>query len=139
MENLNKANDLFPIKFAKHMAKFLPNINKKYLFGENIYNVFLIRDPFKQISSWNAKSNIHQEVYDLNSSGYVELYKLYSDIKRESKVANNNKVHKPIVLDSDYLISNPELALKTLCQLLDIPYYTAQLSWPAGPKPDIDG
>ena len=138
MEQLNSKDDVVNIKFVKHMAKFAPNINKKHLFADHIYHVFLIRDPLKQISSWNAKAAVHEESYDLDSSGYLTLYKLYSEIKRESK-SSSGKVHQPIVLDSDNLIRSPEQSLKSLCDLLQIPFYPEQLTWPAGPKPDIDG
>lgn len=40
----------------------------------------------------------------------------------------------PIVVDSDVLSRDPQQTLQELCARLEIPFYTEQLNWPAGPK-----
>jgi hypothetical protein len=42
------------------------------------------------------------------------------------------------VLDSRDLLENPEPMLRALCAALGIPFTTAMLSWPAGPR-ETDG
>jgi hypothetical protein len=137
MLNSASANVNKPIKFAKHIAKFIPHVNRKYLFGENIHHVFLIRDPIKQLHSWNAKQSVHNEEFSLETSGLLYLMQLYSEIRRESKA--NHQYSSPIIVDSDMLANNPEVILNEMCVKLNIPFYSEQLTWPAGPKPDVDG
>jgi hypothetical protein len=37
------------------------------------------------------------------------------------------------------MLENPELYVQQICSKLSIPYFEQQLTWVAGPKPDIDG
>ena len=41
---------------------------------------------------------------------------------------------KPIILDSNDILSNPEGMLRALCTRLDIPFTEKMLHWEAGPR-----
>lgn len=139
MDNLNKGDSEKPVVFVKHMAKFAPGINRRHFYGKDIRNVFLIRDPMKQIASWKKKLGVHKEVLDLESSGLLHLFQFYTEMKRHTASSEGGPLPAPIVLDSDMLAAHPQEMLQHLCQQLEIPFYDEQLSWPAGAKPDIDG
>ena len=63
--------------------------------------------------------------------GLEHEYILYLDVLAKSK-------YKPIVLDSNDILSDPEGMLKALCKQLNISYTTKMLEWEAGPI-DADG
>ena len=42
--------------------------------------------------------------------------------------------HTPIVLDSKYLLKDPEFILKKLCLMLNIPFTTKMLKWKRGSR-----
>ena len=133
MERLN-SNTTKPIKFVKHMAKFLDiKLDRKHFYGDCIRHIFLVRNPLKQLNSWKTRLHVHNEEYSLESSGLIQLVQLYSQIKR------NSPDNPPIVVDSVMLNDHPAEVLQKLCQLLCIPYYASQLHWEPGPKPGIDG
>eukprot|EP01034_Spumella_vulgaris_P029267 gene29267-36288_t len=91
-----------------------------------------MRDPLEMISAWNKVSDVHQEECTLDTMSLPQLTSLYSKIRAATG-------QEPIVLDSNLLASHPRETLTELCLLLNIPFYEEMLSWPAGPKPDIDG
>ena len=141
MDKLNSGDAEKPIVFVKHMAKFAPSVEKHHFYGKNVRNIFLIRDPMKQITSWKKKVDVHREGFDLDSSGLLDLLQLHSELNRNAWGSNTNQgeCYPPIVLDSDMLAQHPREMLQQLCHRLQIPFYEEQLSWPAGPKPLIDG
>ena len=123
---------------VKHMTKFVINMDKTLLMsgplspcGRVVKHVFLIRDPLDMILSWGAKNEVHHEGCTLNATSFPDMLQMYSELK------NNDQ--DPIVVDSNLLRSRPKDILTELCYQLRIPFQDAQLSWPAGPKPDIDG
>ena len=123
-----------PFYFLKHIVKQFSgsNIDKSLLYDGRARHVFLIRDPFEMITSWNKKTEIHHESCTLENMGFLHLAELFSDLRQHA-------VHKPVVLDSDWLAQSPEIALQLLCSSLNIPYMHHQLHWLPGPKPEIDG
>lgn len=120
--------------FLKHMGKQFTgtDIDRSLLYHPRSKHVFLIRDPFEMITSWGKRKDIHQEGCTLDNMCFLQLCELFSDLRM-------NAAHKPIVLDSDALKLAPEKIIRLLSASLDIPYTEKQLSWPAGPKPSIDG
>lgn len=123
---------------VKHMTKFVVNLDRRLLMkantvegGRSVKHVFLIRDPLDMILSWGSKNNVHQEGCTLNASSFPDMLQMHSELE------SNNL--GPIVVDSNLLRSHPREILKELCYLLDLPFMEEQLSWPAGPKPEIDG
>jgi hypothetical protein len=121
-----------PIVFMKHIVKQVVGIDRTTFYAKNCKHVFLVRNPLQMILSWGVKSAVHQEECSLETMGLPTLVDLYSSIRKNTGQA-------PLVVDSNMLKQNPRDILTTLCGALDIPFYEDQLSWPAGPKPDLDG
>ena len=84
-------------------------------------NCFLIRDPAYVVSSYLRKRNSVVE----SDIGIKRQYELYQDISRISGQAIP-------VIDASRFLNNPERGLRSLCELLDIPYSDNMLSWPRG-------
>ena len=131
---------------CKHITKQIDGIDHSILFKENksfrVYHVFLIRDPLDIIMSWNDRQEVHKEGCNLNGLCFPQMVQLYSELKFRSN--NSNFSHQtltqvPIVIDSNLLKTHAHELLPMLCSKLQIPFFKEQLSWPAGPKPDIDG
>lgn len=120
------------IVFMKHIVKQVVGLDRTHIYKKNCKHVFLVRDPLQMIMSWEVKASVHQEECSLETMGLPILTDLYSSIRKNTGQA-------PLVVDSNMLAENPREMLKTLCAALDIPFFEEQLSWPAGPKPDIDG
>jgi protein-lysine N-methyltransferase EEF2KMT len=120
-----------PVVFAKHMAKHLTGLDLSLIFGENIVNIFLIRDPLSMILSWGEKGSVHQETCSLNTMGLPTLVQIFSDVRQHTK-------NLPIVIDSDMLRQSPREVLSLLCARIGIPFQEEMLKWPSGPK-TVDG
>lgn len=120
------------IIFMKHIIKQLEGVDRSVLFNQNAKHVFLVRDPLEMIMSWGVKTEVHQEDCSLETMGLPTLVDLYSTIRKNTGVA-------PSVVDSNMLKEDPRAILTELCNALGIPFCEEQLSWPAGPKPSIDG
>ena len=122
---------------VKHMTKFVVNIDRSLFItgatvgGRIVKHVFLIRDPLDMIISWGVKNHVHQEECTLSTLSLPDMLQIYSELK--------NKDVESLVVDSNLLRIHPKEILQELCYRLGIPYKEEQLSWPAGPKPDIDG
>jgi hypothetical protein len=84
-------------------------------------NVHLIRHPARVIASYAAK----RENPTLEDIGYPQQSALYDRIGG-------------IVVDSHDIRQDPEKALKKLCDQIKLPFDSAMLHWPAGPRP-FDG
>jgi len=121
-----------PIVFMKHIIKQAEGIDRSVLYKKNCKHVFLVRDPLEMIMSWGVKSEVHQEECSLDTMGLHTLVDLYSSLRRHTGVT-------PVVVDSNMLRENPRDILTELCAALGIPFCEEQLSWPAGPKPEVDG
>ena len=113
-----------PLIYAKHMAKHRAGIDKNLLLKGQ--HVLLIRSPEAVIASFS-------EVLEptLQETCYVALLELYSELRSMGKTP-------PVILSED-LVADPEGTLRALCKELKIEFDPAMLSWPAGPKPEIDG
>ncbi len=121
------------VLFLKQIARqYLPDLDDSLLFTANSKHVFMLRDPLEMIFAWNKVSDVHQEECSLDTLSLPLLTSLYSKIRR-------NTGTEPIVVDSNLLASHPRETLTELCLSLNIPFYEEMLSWPVGPKPDIDG
>ena len=108
------------ISFHKLMTHFLININTDFL--SEVTNVIFIRNPKEIIFSY-SKVIPNPKMEDI---GVEQQYNLYLELERSGKT--------PIVLDSKYLLQNPELALKKLCSLLNIPFDNKMLKWESGSR-----
>lgn len=132
LKNLSTMNSGKKFVIAKHISKQLDGLDRTLLYTSNSKHVILVRDPLDMISSWNVKNEVHKEGCSLEATSLPHMVQLYSDIRQ-------NTGHPPVVVDSNILKSYPREILTSLCAELSIPFFEEQLSWPAGPKPDIDG
>jgi hypothetical protein len=86
-------------------------------------NAFLIRSPERVLASYAAK---RPEV-TLDDIGFVRQAELF-DIEAERLGT------APPVIDAEDVLADPRRALATLCGALGIPFTSAMLRWPAGPR-----
>jgi hypothetical protein len=108
------------IYYAKHMTHhLLPGVDRAALAG--LSHAFLIRDPRQLLASY-AKVRAAPVLADLGLEQQVEIFRTFGG---------------PVVDASD-ILRQPEPTLRALCDALGVPFDTAMLSWPAGPR-DTDG
>jgi sulfotransferase family protein len=106
--------------YGKHMTHhLLPEVDRAALAP--LRHAYLIRDPAELLASY-AKVRSEPTLEDLGMVQQAEIFDAYPG---------------PVV-DSRDLLENPEGMLRALCAALSIPFTTAMLSWPAGPR-DFDG
>jgi len=106
--------------FHKLMTHFLIDINTEFL--SLVKNIILIRNPEEIINSYN-KVISNPSMQDI---GVKQQYELFLDLQKKGK--------EPIVLDSKYLLHDPELVLKQICMLLEIPFDKKMLKWKKGAR-----
>lgn len=110
-----------PVAFFKQMTHHLVALDEKFL--SRMKNILFIRDP-KQIISSYAQVRPNVNMQDI---GIEKQWQLFQQL-----TANNQRC---VVLDSNEILKAPEKVLTELCSVIDIPFYTEMLHWPAGPKP----
>ncbi|AXI44774.1 sulfotransferase family protein [Sulfitobacter sp. SK012] len=107
-------------RYMKHMPHhMLDGIPLEW--AKNCINIHLIRHPARVIASYTAK----RENPTLEDIGYAQQTALYEKIGG-------------LVIDSHDIRENPEAALRSLCNAIDLPFLDTMLEWPTGPKP-FDG
>lgn len=104
--------------FVKGMAHHYLTDSPDFIL--NWENVILIRHPKKLIASFSKV--IHTPT--LNDIGIKKASELFLFLKKNGKT--------PIVIDSDELLKNPEMYLKKLCNLINIPFSEKMLRWKKG-------
>ncbi len=104
--------------FVKGMAHHYLTNSPDFIL--NWENVILIRHPKKLIASFSKV--IHTPT--LNDIGIKKASELFIFLKKNEK--------KPIVIDSDELLKNPESYLKKLCNLLNISFSVKMMKWQKG-------
>lgn len=107
-------------RYMKHMAHHMLE-GMPLDWAKDCVNIHLIRHPARVIASYAAK----RENPTLQDIGYAQQTALYDKIGG-------------FVIDSHDIRDNPEAALRTLCEAIDLPFSDLMLHWPAGPKP-FDG
>jgi hypothetical protein len=106
--------------YAKHMTHhLLPEVDRDALAP--LRHAFLIRDPRELLASY-ARVRATPTLDDLGLWQQAEIFDRFGGP----------------VIDSRDLLEHPEPVLRALCAALDVPFTTAMLSWPAGPR-DTDG
>lgn len=119
--------------FAKHMARHcMDDLDPNLLIEPGSRHIILVRNPLELIMSWNVKAGVHNETNSSEVTGLLDLMSIYTKIRRLTNMA-------PLIVDMDSLKKDPERILRAICRSLDIPFFIEQLSWPAGPKPGLDG
>ena len=120
---ITKEDNKYKIFYQKHMTHHILDQTNLEWISKGL-NCFLIRDPAKVIVSY-IKKNTLRSIKDV---GFEKLYQIF-------KLLNSKK---PIVINSDYLLNNPEKYLKILCQKLNLSFDDKMLNWPKGFR-DSDG
>jgi len=105
--------------FIKNMSHHILDINLSFL--SHFHNIILTRHPKKMISSF-SKVIVNPTMQDI---GYDKQSELVTYLE-EKKL-------RPIVIEASEFLLEPELKLKTLCSLLNIPFQPRMLTWQPGP------
>ena len=108
------------ILFHKLMTHFLLDINTEFL--SLVTNIIFIRDPKEIIASY-SKVIPSPRMEDI---GVKKQYELYLDLEKRGGT--------PIILDSKHLLRDPELILRRICVLLEIPFDKNMLKWEKGAR-----
>lgn len=114
----------YPVLFIKNMAHHLLDLPPE--ISLNFTNVFLIRDPVRVIASY-IKKIPDPTLADIGLEKQLELVNFLE-----------NEGRGPLVVETSDLLQDPPLMLRTLCELIGIPWDQTMLKWDAGPK-EIDG
>ncbi|MBO0805447.1 MAG: hypothetical protein J2P25_20515 [Nocardiopsaceae bacterium] len=108
------------IYYQKHMTHhLLPQVDRAAL--KPLAHAFLIRDPRSLLASY-AKVRSAPTLDDLGLEQQAEIFEEFGGP----------------VIDSADILAAPETALRALCAALGVPFTTAMLSWPPGPR-ESDG
>jgi len=146
--NVSVGSDEPKIVVAKQIAKQTVGLNIDALIGleggdtkgtsrkRKVRHVFLFRDPLDMIICWDKKHDVHHEDCSLEATAFPQMVSFFSKL---SQMSRKGLVAPPIAVDSELLKTHPREVLTELCHRLDIPFKEEMLSWPAGPKPHIDG
>jgi hypothetical protein len=108
------------VLFHKLMTHFLIDIDTAFL--SKVSNIIFIRNPEEIIASY-SKVIPNPKLEDI---GIKQQYELYLSLEK--------KDNTPIVLDSKYLLQNPELMLNKLCNILEISFDKKMLKWKKGAR-----
>jgi Sulfotransferase domain len=112
------------IFYQKQMTHhLLPEISRDWL--TQVTNCFLIRDPAEVIVSY-LKKNATARLEDL---GFIQQLEIFNFVRQHQK---------PIVIDADDVLRNPEKVLRLLCHAIGVEFQISMLSWPAGRR-ETDG
>jgi hypothetical protein len=108
------------IGYAKHMTHhLLPEVDRAAFAP--FRHAHLIRDPRELLASY-ARVRAEPTLDDLGLRQQAEIFEAFGG---------------PVV-DSRELLADPPGVLAALCRALGVPFDTAMLAWPAGPR-DSDG
>lgn len=111
-----------PVAFYKQMTHHLYALDDAFIGKTR--NILFIRNPDEILASYSKV--IDQPT--LEGIGVKAQYDLWQ------KWGTKGHIHA--ILDSKYLLMDPEGVLKKLCRVLEIPYFEEMLSWKAGPRPE---
>jgi hypothetical protein len=103
----------------------LPAVGREWL--DRMTHCFLIRDPAEMLTSLAHKLD-DPVLEDTGLPQQVEIFELVRE--RTGQV--------PPVIDSMDVLTEPELTLGLLCDVLDVPFRREMLSWPPGRR-ETDG
>ncbi|WP_124748985.1 hypothetical protein [Alteromonas facilis] len=103
----------------------LPNVELDWV--ANLTHCFLIRDPAQIIDSYTRSRGVCS-AEDIGIIRQWDLYQAVSQISQQDIP----------VIDSNWVLRDPEHALSVLCSAIDIPFSTHMLAWPAGRR-ESDG
>ncbi len=111
-----------PIVYEKHMAHHIAAAaDLGWLTARR--NAFLIRSPERVLASYARR----REAVELADLGFVRAGELFA---REA----DRLGAAPPVIEAEDVLADPPGLLSTLCAALDIPFLSAMLTWPSGPR-----
>ena len=112
-----------PHFYQKHMTQhMIDGVPLSWL--SQVKNVFLLRHPARVIASYAVK----REAPTLADIGFTQQALLFDHVARMGD--------KPIVIDSHDIRQAPNVALRHLCDDLDLDWDPAMLGWPSGGHAD---
>lgn len=88
-------------------------------------HAFLIRDPVEIASSFLALEGDLR----IHDTGVAALHELYETVRDAGG-------HRPVVIDSDDLVTNPEATIRAYCSAVGLPFVADALRWEAGVQPE---
>ncbi len=110
------------VLYQKQMAHhLLPGMGREWLAA--MTHAFLIREPRPMLASLAEKLG----EFSLLSTGLPQQVEIFEYVRRRSG-------RVPPVVDARDVLERPEATLRALCAALELPFQTAMLSWPAGPR-----
>lgn len=107
---------------AKQMAAHLLGLDRAWL--DRCANVLLVRAPEPVVASYTE----HAGSATVDRLGYTTHLELLERALGRGE--------RPIVLETNRLLADPPGVLRRACELLDLPFDEAMLSWEPGPKPE---
>ncbi len=114
-----------PVQYQKQMTHhFLEDFPTGWM-SKIDHHVFLIRHPARVIASYARK----METMSLHAMGFPQQTRIMESVHRV-----NGK--RPIIVDSDDILRDPETMLKALCRALDLEWDPNMLAWSPGQKPE---
>ncbi len=111
-----------PVAFYKQMTHHLYELDDSFIGKTK--NILFIRDSDEILASYSQVID-EPTLQDIGLKAQYELWQKWAD-----------KGHIHAILDSKYLLMNPEGVLRQLCRALEIPYFAEMLSWEPGPRPE---
>ncbi|MEZ5246455.1 MAG: hypothetical protein R2707_15240 [Acidimicrobiales bacterium] len=111
-----------PVLYVKQMAHHLRGVDRSHL--RETENIILTRHPREMLASLS----IQLPECDLSDTGLLECVELLDAVLAEGG--------RPVVVESQTLLRDPERVLTKVCQHVGLEFDPAMLSWPAGPKPE---
>ncbi len=121
MKSRAKINTVFIKDFPHYVDHMFEAV-----MTEDFNHSFLIRDPAKTITSmYNKWPDFHEK-----EVGFPEQRALFDLIYEKTG-------SPPVVIDSDDLLENPELIIKSWCDAIGIPFIKAALSWEPGARDEV--
>ena len=112
--------------YQKHMAHhLLPAVGREWL--DRMTHCFLIRDPAEMLTSLAHKLDDPL----LEDTGLPQQVEIFESVRERTGQV-------PPAIDSMDVLTEPELTLGLLCDVLDVPFRREMLSWPPGRR-ETDG
>lgn len=107
---------------AKQMAAHLLDLDRAWL--DQCANVLLVRAPEPVVASYTEQAG----------SATVDWLGYTTQLELLERALGRGE--RPIVLETSRLLADPPGVLRRACELLDLPFDEAMLSWEPGPKPE---
>lgn len=111
-----------PVLYLKQMAHHLRGVDRGHL--AHTENIILTRHPRDMLASLS----VQLPNCDLSDTGLVECVELLDAVLAEGG--------RPLVIESQTLLRDPEGVLTRVCAHVGLEFDPAMLAWPAGPKPE---